>query len=174
MFARRPLQWCGGLRLPVFVQRELASISSNLSPVKQGIKDLFLHQEEHNKKAVNIDGSMQTVVSIDQIDEATVAAWFFEMIPTIVRMTASATFFYLKSSSGDKILVKYPADLDMSLGDNVAITGFFSAHAVAIETEGLLGIKREEAFSPQGEPFVTTLLVRNKTKEKTEYIRTTP
>ena len=163
---------CGRLKLPAFVQRELASISSSLSPVKLCIKDLLLHQEEDNKKAVNVEGSVQTVVSSDQADEATVATCFFEIIPTTVKMTVSATHFYLEGSSGDEILIKYPADLDISVEDKVAITGFFSAHAVTIEVKGLLRTKREEVSSVLGEPFVTALLVENKTKEKIEYIRT--
>lgn len=165
------LSRCYKLRLPTFVEQELANISSELSPVKLSISELLFHQQDYNKKAVSVEGYVQTAVSIDQTDEATVASWFFEIIPTTVKMTASATYFYLESNSGDKILVKYPADLDISVKDNVAITGFFSAHAVTIETKGLLRTKMKKVFSALGEPFLTALLVENKTKQKVEYIR---
>jgi len=147
------------LRLPAFVEKELAKISSELSPVSLSIKELILHQQEYNRKAVSVEGYVQTVISIDQTDEATVATWFL------------ATYFYLESKSGDKILVKYPADLDISVKDNVIVTGFFSAHAVNIETKGFLRTKRKKVFSALGESFLTALLVENKTRQKVEYIR---
>jgi hypothetical protein len=159
------------LRLPAFVEKELANISSELSPVELSIKELLSHQQEYNKKAIRVEGYVQTVVSIDQTDKATVATWFFEIIPTTVKTTASATYFYLENTSGDKILVKYPADLDLSVKDNVVITGFFAAHAVTIETKGILRTSRKEVFSALGEPFLTALLVENKTRQKVEYIR---
>ncbi|MGQ9507180.1 MAG: hypothetical protein ACUVTB_04905 [Candidatus Bathycorpusculaceae bacterium] len=90
----------------------------------------------------------------------------FEIIPTTVKMTTSATFFYLKNTSGDKILIKYPADLDISVKDNVVITGIFNAHAVTIEKKGILRTSRKEVFSVLGEPFVTAILVENKTHKK--------
>ena len=159
------------MRLPTFVEQELTNISSELSPVDLSIKELLFHQQEHNKKAVRVEGYVQTVVSIDQTNEATVATWFFEIIPTTVKTTASATYFYLENNSGDKILVKYPADLDISAKNNIVITGLFNAHAVAIEEKGLLRTRRKEVFSAFGEPFLTALLVENKTKQKVEYIR---
>lgn len=159
------------MRLPAFVEQELASISSELSPVELSIKELLSHQQEYNKKAVRIEGQVHTVISIDQTDEATVATWFFEIIPTTVKTTASATYFYIESTFEDKILVKYPADLDVSAKDSVVITGFFSAHAVTIETKGLLRTSKKEVLSPLGEPFLTALLVENKTRQKVEYIR---
>ena len=159
------------MRLPAFVEEELAKISSQLSPLELSIKELLCHQQEYNKKAARVEGYVQTVVSIDQTDEATVATWFFEIIPTTVKMTASATYFYLENTSGDKILVKYPADLDLSVKDNVVITGLFSAHAVTIETKGILRTSRKELLSALGEPFLTALLVENKTRQKVEYIR---
>jgi len=159
------------LRLPVFVEQEVTRISSELSPVESSIKELLSHQQEYNKKAVRIEGQVHTVISIDQTDEATVATWFFEIIPTTVRTTASATYFYIENAFGDKILVKYPADLDVSAKDNVVITGFFNAHAVTIETKRLLKTSKKEVLSPLGEPFLTALLVENKTKQKMEYVR---
>jgi hypothetical protein len=165
------LYWSHKLQLPTFVEQELANISSELSPVELSIEELLSHQQEYNKKAVRIEGSVQTVISIDQTDEATVATWFFEIVPTTVKTTASATYFYLENTSEDKILVKYPADLDISAKDNVAITGFFSAHAVTIETKGLLRTSRKEVLSSLGEPFLTALLVENKARQKIEYIR---
>jgi hypothetical protein len=159
------------LRLPAFVEQELANLSSELLPVELSIKDLLSHQQEYNKKAVRVEGYVQTVVSIDQTDEATVATWFFEVIPTTVKTAASATYFYLGNTPGDNVLIKYPADLDLAVKDNVVITGFFSAHAVTVETKGILRTRRKEVFSTLGEPFVTALLVENKTRQKMEYIR---
>ena len=146
-------------------------MASELSPVELSVKELFSHQQEHHKKVVRVEGCVQTVVSIDQTDEATVASWFFEIVPTTVKTTASATYFYLEDSSEGTILVKYAADLDISVKDNVVITGFFNAHAVTTETRGLLRTSRKEVFSALGEPFLTALVVENKTRQKLEYIR---
>jgi hypothetical protein len=111
------------------------------------------------------------VVSIDQTDEATVATWFWEILPTTVKMTSSATYFHLESNFGDRILIKYPADVDVSAKDEIAVTGFFTPHAITVETKGLLRTKKEEVFAELGEPFITALIVENKTKQKIEYIR---
>ena len=157
--------------MPDFAENELANMSQELSPVKLSIRELLLQQQKYHKKAVKVEGSVQTTISIDQTDEATVATWFIEIIPTTVKMTASATYFYLESDFGNRILVKYPADLDVSAKDNVAITGLFNAHAVTVETKGFLRTKRKEVFTELGEPFITALIVENKTKQKVEYIR---
>lgn len=159
------------MKLPLFAEQELAKISSELSPLKLSIRELLSSQQKYNKKAVSVEGHVLTVVSLDQIDEATVATWFFEIIPTTVQTTASATYFYLGNDSEDKVLVKYPADLDVSAEDNVTVTGMFSAHAVTVETKGLLRTKRTEVLSELGEPFITAISVENKTKQKLEYIR---
>lgn len=159
------------MKLPDFAEHELEGISQQLTPLDLSIKELLFQQQKYNKKGVKVEGSIQTVISIDQTDEATVASWFIEIIPTTVKMTASATYFYLENEFGDKILVKYPADLDVSTKDNVTITGLFSAHAVTVETKGFLRTKRKEVFTELGEPFITALIVENKTKQKVEYIR---
>lgn len=161
------------MKLPYFAENEIACISSQLSPISLGIEELLSQQQKYNGKAVQVEGTVQATVSIDQTDEATVASWFIEIIPTTVKMTASATYFYLESKFGDKILVKYPADLDVSIQDEIIITGFFHAHAVTIETKGFLRTKKEEIVSELGEPFITALVVENKTKQKVEYIRKT-
>ncbi len=160
--------------MPAFVEQELATVASEISPVELSITDLLSQQQAHHKKAVRVEGYVQTVVSIDQTDEATVATWFFEIVPTTVKTTASATYFYLENTFGDKILVKYPADLDLSARDIVVVTGFFNAHAVTIATKGILRTSRKEVFSTFGEPFLTALLVENKTRQKVEYIRKGP
>jgi len=161
------------LKLPYFAEQEIASISQQLNPAALNIKDLLFQQQKYDKKAVIVEGSARTGISIDQIDEATVATWFVEIIPTTVKMTASATYFYLDSDFGDAILVKYPADLDVSEKDNVVVTGLFNAHAVTVETKGFLRTKRKEVLNELGEPFITALIVENKTKQKVEYIRRT-
>jgi hypothetical protein len=159
------------LKLPAFVETELARISQELNPAALNIKELLLRQLDYNRKAVKIEGFVDSVVSIDQTDEATVASWFFEIIPTTVKMTASATYFYLQNDFGDRIFVKYPADLDVSAKDSVAIIGYFNAHGVTVETKGLLRTKREEVTNAFGEASITALVVENKTKQKVEYIR---
>lgn len=159
------------MKLPNFAEYEITHISQQLAPIKLSIKELLLQQQNYNRKIVKVEGSVQTSISIDQTDEATVATWFFEIIPTTVKMTASATYFYLESEFGDKILVRYPADLDVSAKDSVAITGPFNAHAVTIETKGFLRTKRKEVFTELGEPFITALIVENETKQKVEYLR---
>ena len=55
--------------------------------------------------------------------------------------------------------------------DSLAITGYFNAYAVTIETKGFLRTKKEQVFNELGEPSVTALIVENKTKQKVEYIR---
>jgi len=159
------------LKLPNFADYELTRISGILQPVKLTIKELLFQQQNYNKKAVAVEGTVQTVVSIDQTDEATVATWFWEILPTTVKMTSSATYFHLESNFGDRILIKYPADVDVSAKDEIAVTGFFTPHAITVETKGLLRTKKEEVFAELGEPFITALIVENKTKQKIEYIR---
>ena len=88
-----------------------------------------------------------------------------------MKTTASATYFYLENEFGDTVLVKYPADLHISPKDSLAITGYFNASAVTIETKGFLRTKKEQVFNELGEPSVTALIVENKTKQKVEYIR---
>jgi hypothetical protein len=161
------------LKLPYFAEQEIASISQQLNPVALSIRDLLFQQQRYDKKSVKVEGSARTVMSIDQIDEATVASWFIEIIPTTVKTTASATYFYLGSDLGSEILVKYPADLDVSANDNVVITGLFHAHAVTVETKRFLRTERKEVLNELGEPSITALIVENKTKQKVEYIRRT-
>jgi hypothetical protein len=160
------------LKLPNFAENEILDISKDLAPTNLSIKELLLRQQDYHKKAVKVEGSVQSAISIDQTDEATVASWFIEIIPTTVKMSASATYFYLEESDfGDKILVKYPADLDISAKDNVSVAGFFHAHTITIETKGFLRTKRKQVIAELGEPFITALIVENKTKQKVEYIR---
>ncbi len=104
------------------------------------------------------------------MDEQTVSTWFLNL-PTTVETTASATYFYLQNDTDEKILVKYPADLDVSAQDTVSIMGIFSAHGVTIETRGLLRSKQEEIVNSLGEPFIGAITVENQTKQKLEYIR---
>ena len=70
-----------------------------------------------------------------------------------------------------KILAKYPADLDVSAQDKVILVGLFNAYGVAVETKGLLRTKKEEVVNPMGEPFIGAVAVENQTKQKIEYIR---
>jgi hypothetical protein len=159
------------LKLPGFAEREIANISQQLAPIAVNIKDLLSQQQNYHKKAVKVEGYVGTSVNIDETDEATVATWFFEILPTTVKTTASATYFYLENEFGDTVLVKYPADLDISPKDSLTITGYFNASAVTIETKGFLRTKKEQVFNELGEPSVTALIVENKTKQKVEYIR---
>lgn len=162
------------LKLPGFAESELSRISSDLSPLNVDIRELLAYQEKYNRKAVSLEGIVQSVISIDETDEATVATWFFEIIPTTVTTTASATYFYVEEDFKDKILVKYPSDLDVSLGDTVSILGYFKGHGITVETKGLIRTKKEEVLNVLGEPFITAVVVTNKTREKIEYIRRTP
>ncbi len=162
------------MRLPVFVEQEVNSISLELSPVDVSIRALLSRQQEYDKKAVRVEGNVKSVVSIDETDEATVATWWFEFIPTTIATTASATYFYLEDpNSGDSLLVKYPADLGVSSEDNLVIMGFFSAHAITVESKGMFRTSKKEVLSPLGEPFLTAILAENKTRQKIEYIRRT-
>lgn len=161
------------MKLPVFAQNESQEISAELSPEKTDIRQLIQRQSVFNKKAVTIEGQVQSVVNIDETDEATVASWFIEIIPTTVKTTASATYFYVQDGFQGSILVKYPAGLDVSAGDALSIMGVFSAHDITIEKKAFLHTKREQVMNALGEPFITALLVENKTKQRLEYIRKT-
>ena len=158
------------MKLPLFVQQEIEQIQTQLSAEKVSLSTLLSQQSIYNKKAVLLQGTVVSVVSLDEMDEQTVSTWFLNL-PTTVETTASATYFYLQNEMGEKILVKYPADLDVSAQDSVMLTGMFSAHGVTVETKGLLRTKHEEIVNPLGEPFVGAITVENQTKQKLEYIR---
>lgn len=161
------------LKLPTFAENELAKMASDLSSVKLSVRELLAQQQQYHKKAVTVEGQVKSVVSIDETDKTTVATWGFNIIPSTVKSTASATYFYLEGDTGDNVLVKYLADLDVMADDNVAITGLFNAYAVTVEKKGLLRTQREQVSNDLGEPFIAALSVENKTKQKVEYIRKT-
>jgi hypothetical protein len=158
------------LKLPYFVQQEVDQIRAQLSPEKLSVDNLSSQQAAYNKKAVLVQGSVFSVVSLDEMDEQTVSTWFLNL-PTTVETTASATYFYLQSEMGTQILVKYPADLDVSAKDQISATGFFSAYGITVQTKGLLRSKQEEIVNPLGEPFIGAILIENLTKQKIEYVR---
>ncbi len=158
------------MKLPFFVEQEVAQIHANLAPEHVKVSLLLAQQETYNGHAVTMQGTVISVVSIDQMDEQTVSTWFLNL-PTTVQTTASATYFYLQDSVGGKILVKYPADLDVAAGDQVAIAGIFSAHGITVQTKGLIWTKQEEVTNQLGEPFIGAVTVENQTKQKMEYIR---
>lgn len=156
--------------MPLFVEQEVAQIHANLAPEQVKVSLLLSQQEAYNGRAIKLQGAVVSVVSIDQMDEQTVSTWFLNL-PTTVQTTASATYFYLQDSVGGKILVKYPADLDVATGDQVTIAGIFSAHGITVQTKGLLRTRQEEITNQLGEPFVGAVTVENQTKQKLEYIR---
>jgi len=158
------------MKLPLFIKQGVNQIQTQLSPEKTSVSTLLSQQAEYNKKAVLIEGTVVSVVSLDELDEQTVSTWFLNL-PTTVQRTASATYFYLKGDMGGEILVRYPADLDVSVQDSVILVGMFSAHGVTVETKGLLRTKQEEIVNPLGEPFIGAVTVENQTKQKIEYIR---
>ncbi len=159
------------MKLPLFVNDETSSILKALNPVVLNVSQLLSLQQDYHKKAVRIDGSVGSSVNVDEADQATVATWFFEMIPTTVTTTASSTYFYLENGQGDRILVKYPADLDVSLNDKVTVTGYFNAHAVTVDSKVLWATKKEKVLSVFGEPFISAIIVENSSKQKVEYVR---
>ncbi len=158
------------MKLPFFVQEEISQINSHYSPEKIDVGRLLSEQAAYNNRAVKLEGTVASVVSLDEMDEQTVSTWFLNL-PTTVETTASATYFFLQSDMGGAILVKYPADLDVSAGDNVTLLGVFNAHGVTVQTRGLLRTKQEELMNPLGEPFVGAVLVENETRLKLDYIR---
>jgi len=153
------------MKLPFFVQQEVEQIHSQLSPEKLSVGTLLSQQADYNKRAVLVQGTVVSVVSLDEMDKQTVSTWFLNL-PTTVETTASATYFYLESETGEKILIKYPADLDVSAQDRVILVGIFSAHGVTVETKGFLRTKQEEIVNPMGEPFIGAITVENQTKQK--------
>ena len=100
------------MKLPFFVQQEVDQIHAQLSPEKISVGMLLSQQAAYNKKTVLVQGTIVSVVSLDEMDEQTVSTWFLNL-PTTVETTASATYFYLQGEMGEKILVKYPADLSL-------------------------------------------------------------
>ena len=158
------------MKVPFFVQQEIEQIHAELAPEKLSVHTLLSQQAEYNKRAVLVQGTVVSVVSLDEMDAQTVSTWFMNL-PTTVETTASATYFYLQGEMEQKILVKYPADLDVSVQDKVVIVGMFNAYGVTIETKGLLHTKKEKAVNAMGEPFIGAITVENQTKQKLEYIR---
>ena len=158
------------MKLPPIIQQEIEQIRTQLSPKKVNLRTLLFQQADYNKKAVMVQGTVTSVVSIDEIDQQTVGTWFMNL-PTTVKSNASATYFYLQDEIGEEILVKYPADLDVSVQDKLILEGIFSAHGVTIENKGLLRTKKEEALNDFGEPFIGAIIVENQTKQKIEYVR---
>ncbi|MCW4009108.1 MAG: hypothetical protein NWF05_00600 [Candidatus Bathyarchaeota archaeon] len=161
------------MKLPLFVQQEVDQIYAQMSPERIRVGVLLSQQEAYNTKAVLLQGSVVSVVSLDEMDEQTVSTWFLNL-PTTVETTASATYFYLKDRMGTEILVKYPADLDVCAGDSVTLAGMFSAHGITVQSKGLLWTKQEEVVNALGEPFVGAVTVENHTKQKLDYIRQNP
>jgi hypothetical protein len=158
------------MKLPFFIQQEVEQIQAQLSPQKVSLGTLLSQQADYNKKPVQVQGTVISVCSLDEVSKETVGTWFLNL-PTTVQTTASATYFYLQDQMGRKILVKYPADLDVSAQDSISLVGMFSAHGVTIETKGLLRTKKQEAINDLGEPFIGAITVENQTKQKLEYIR---
>ncbi|MCW4023999.1 MAG: hypothetical protein NWF01_03075 [Candidatus Bathyarchaeota archaeon] len=158
------------MKLPGFVQQEIQQIHTQLAPEKTSLELIMLQQAVYNKKAIWLQGTVTSVVSIDEMDSQTVGTWFMNL-PTTVQTTASATCFYLQDARGQQILVKYPSDVDVSAMDNVTVVGIFRAHGVIVETKGLLRTKQEELNNSLGEPFIGAITVENQTKQKMEYIR---
>jgi hypothetical protein len=158
------------MKLPLFIQQEVNQIHAELAPEKLSIHALLSQQADFNKRAVLVQGTVVSVVSLDEMDAQTVSTWFLNL-PTTVETTASATYFYLQGEMGQKILVKYPADLDVSVQDKVILVGMFNAYGVTIETKGLLQTKKEEVVNAMREPFIGAVTVENQTKQKMEYIR---
>jgi hypothetical protein len=158
------------MKLPPFVKHEVDQIYAQLAPEKASVSTLLSQQANYNKKPVLLKGTVNSVVSVDETDEKTVGTWFLNL-PTTVKLTASATYFYIETQMGQEILVKYPADLDVSTQDNITVVGIFCGYGITMETKGLLGIKREQVLNDLGEPFIGAITVENETKQKMEYIR---
>ena len=161
------------LKLPDFAEKDLAQMTSRLSPQRIALKELVSEQQQYHRKAVIVEGRVTGIVSIDETDKETVASWGWNFIPTTVETSASATYFYIEDEMSNKILVRYLADLDVFGDDNVVVTGYFNAAAIEIEKRGLFRTQREQVSNELGEPFVTALSVENRTKGKIEYIRET-
>ena len=158
------------VKLPLFIQQEIGQIQDQLSPEKITIGMLLSEQAAYNKRAISVQGTVVSVISVDEINEQTVSTWFLNL-PTTVETSASATYFYVQDDSGEKILVKYPADLDVSAPDSVNLAGMFSAYGVSVQSKGLFRSKQEELVNPLGEPFIGAITVENQTRQKLEYIR---
>ncbi len=158
------------MKLPLFIKQETEQIRARLAPQNADINTLLTQQAIYHKKAVQLQGTVTSVASIDESDQETVGTWFMNF-PTTVKMTASSTYFYLKSPTGQEILVKYPADLDVSEQDNISLVGIFNAHGVSVESKGFLGTKNEQVLNAAGEPFIGAAIVENQSKQKLEYLR---
>ena len=161
------------MKLPAFVEDELANMTSELSPVKVSVLDLLGHQQQYHTKAVSIEGQVKGVVSIDEAEQATVETAGFLRTPETVSLGASATYFYVEDDAGVSVLVKYLACLDVAANDKVTVMGLFNGYAFTVEKKGLLHTQMEQVPNELGEPFIAALSIENKTREKVEYIRRT-
>jgi hypothetical protein len=87
------------VKLPFFVQQEVAQIRAQYAPETLSVGMILSQQAVYNKRAVQVPGTVVSVVSLDEMDEQTVSTWFLNL-PTTVETTASATYFYLQSGIG--------------------------------------------------------------------------
>jgi hypothetical protein len=158
------------VKLPIFVAQEMANFHAQWNPTDVSIRGLLNQQLNFHQHSVTLKGIVSSVVSIDQMDQETLSTWFLNL-PTTIQTSASSTYFYIKDVAGEQILVKYPADLDVSAHDEVSLIGVFTAHGIAVQTQGFLRAKHQEITSPLGEPFIGAVYVENRTKQKIEYIR---
>ena len=156
------------VKLPIFVAHEMANFHAQWNPTDVSIRGLLNQQLNFNQHPVTLKGIVSSVVSIDQMDQETLSTWFLNL-PTTIQTSASSTYFYIKDSAGEQILVKYPADLDVSAQDEISLVVYFALASSSNTRFIRLNIKKLQ--SPLGEPFIGA--VCRKSNYKIEYIRQT-
>lgn len=127
------------------------------------IKDLVTYQEKFHETNISTSGKVLSVISQDIVDGRIVRGLiFYDNIP----ISSSVTFFNMEDCQGSRILVIYPGDLDVSLGDDVTVTGFFHGHK--IEKKGIFG--KKTITSKYEEPYISARMVKNNNKNRIDLI----
>ena len=127
------------------------------------IEDLVNSQEQFHEMNISVSGRVLSAISQDIVDGKIVRGLiFYDNIP----ISSSVTYFNLEDFQGSRILVVYPGDLDVSLGDSVIVIGFFHGHK--IEKKGIFGNKT--IVSKYDEPYISARIVKNNIKNRIDLI----
>lgn len=127
------------------------------------IEDLVNCQDQFHEMNIAISGRVLSVISQDIVDGKIVRGLiFYDNIP----ISSSVTYFNVEDCQGSRILVIYPGDLDVSLGDSVTIIGFFHGHK--IQQKGIFG--KKTIVSKYDEPYISARIVKNNIKNRIDLI----
>ena len=134
------------------------------------ISELLTNQKLYHKQHITVRGTVVRILNIDYIGTKTTDTWLFDL-PQTIPITKSATFFYLEDEFKKRILIKYPSDLELKKGDEVIVSGTFSAHDVYVEYKTFFGKKEKKTTTKYNEPFVSAVFVENLSNSRVEHIQ---